>query len=159
MLIEQTLEATIATKLAELTALAGADIIASRSPAAAGFVKGETDADAKQVVAVALGLRQHDDFTLPTVNITGSVAVSTRAELCPTGAEHETAVEAVADLFSAWHQNGATFSTDISVDDRFFAAELRMDGGSGKAFDDQRSVWTESISFTIRGTLLESSNT
>lgn len=158
MLIEQTLEATIATKLAALTALADAEVIASRSPSAAGFVKGETDTDAKQVIAVSLGLRQHDNFTLPTVNISGSVAISTRAELCPTGAEHETAVEAIAKLFSDWHRDGSSFSTDTSIANEFFSAELRMDGGSGKTFDDQRGIWTESISFTIRGTLLESTN-
>ena len=155
MLIEQQLEETLAAAIRAMPALADAEIIASRSPAAAGYVKGEADTAAKQIVAVGFGLRQHDDFTLPTVNIEGSISVSTRAEMCPTGIEHEEAVEAIAEKLTAWHYDGSAFSTTFSIANRFFAAELRMDGGTGKVYDAQRAAWTETISFTVRGTILD----
>lgn len=155
MLIERELEETLVTALQSMSALADAEIIASHSAAAAGYVKSEADTAAKQIVAVGFGLRQHDDFTLPTVNIEGSISISTRAEMCPTGIEHEEAVEAIAEKLSAWHYDGGVFSTTLSISGRFFAAELRMDGGTGKVYDAQRAAWTESISFTVRGTILD----
>lgn len=155
MLIEQKLEEIFVSQLSAMSALADAEIIASRSPAAAGYVKGEADTAAKQIVAVGFGLRQHDDFTLPTVNIEGSVSVSTRAEMCPTGVEHEEALEAIAEKLTAWHYDGGAFSSVFSISGRFFAAELRMDGGTGKTYDAQRAAWTESVSFTVRGTILD----
>lgn len=158
MLIERELEETLVTALQSMSALADAEIIASRSPAAAGYVKGEADTAAKQIVAVGFGLRQHDNFSLPTVNIEGGITVSTRAEMCPTGVEHEEAVEAIAEKLTAWHYDGSAFSTAFSISGRFFAAELRMDGGTGKVYDAQHAAWTETISFTVRGTILDISN-
>lgn len=155
MLIEQQLEETLAAAIRAMPELADAEVIASRSAAAAGYVKGEADTAAKQIVAVGFGLRQHDDFTLPTVNIEGSISVSTRAEMCPTGAEHEEAVEAIAEKLTYWHYDGGVFSTAFSIANRFFAAELRMDGGTGKVYDAQHAAWTETISFTVRGTILD----
>lgn len=155
MLIERELEETLVTALKSMSALADAEIIASRSPAAAGYVKGEADTAAKQIIAVAFGLRQHDSFTLPSVNIEGGISVCTRTDKCPTGIEHEEAVESIAEKLSAWHYDGNVFSTTFSISGRFFAAELRMDGGTGKVYDAQRAAWTESISFTVRGTILD----
>lgn len=155
MLIERELEETLVTALQAMPALADAEVIASRSPAAAGYVKGEADTAAKQIIAVAFGLRQHDNFTLPTVNIECGISISTRAEMCPTGIEHEEAVEAIAEKLTAWHYDGSAFSTAFSIYNQFFAAELRMDGGTGKVYDAQRAAWTESISFTVRGTILD----
>lgn len=154
MLVEKAIESRITDALKALPSLSSACIIESRGSTAAGIVKGTADPSAPQIVAVALGLRAHDSFSLPTVNISASIALTTRAELCPTGAEHEAALEEIAALLALWHKDGEVMTAALSIPEHFFAAELRMDGGDGKTYDQATSAWLETISFTIRGTLL-----
>ena len=35
--------------------------------------------------------------------------------------------------------------------EKFFAGELRMDGGTGRIVDKTNRLWTETIQFSIRG--------
>ena len=150
MLMEKELEARIAGALGEIEALSGAEIVGSRQPSASGTVKGEKDQTAKAVVAVAVGFRSHDDFSLTPVSIPVTVAITTRAEMDATGETHEKMLEAVAGLLSDWHRDGGAMTSALSSG-KLFAGELRMTGGSGKQYDSARSAWVESVSFTIRG--------
>lgn len=60
-----------------------------------GSVKGEHDKEAKAIVSVYTQPRQHDSFSLPTVNITTTIALDFRVERCPTMAEVAPTFEAV----------------------------------------------------------------
>lgn len=154
MLIEKEVESKIADAIAAL-GIESSIVTASREPAGAGRVKGEIDPTKGVIIAVTLGLRANDSFSLPTADITGSVAVLTRGEMNATGAAHDETMESVVDLLDGWHFDGQAFSKAVSVD-RYFAAEIRLDGGNGKAYDRQSGCWTEIFSFTIRGTVRHS---
>ena len=145
MLREKQIETKIVEAIAALEPLAGAQVVGSRS------VVTIEESSAPVFVAVALGLRQHDNFTLPTVNMPGVVSITTRSEM---DGDHEAIVEAIAELFTGWHLDAEAMTEALSVDGVFYAAGLRMDGSSGKSFADNRAAWAEEITFTIRGTLL-----
>lgn len=157
MLIEKELEINIATAIRGLE-IDGAYVLTSRETAVTGEVKDEFDVGAKTIIAVASGIREHTDFENPTADIPFSVAVSTRSEMDATGDAHEIAMNAVIGLLEDWHADGQAFSQAVSTD-RYFAAALKIDGGGTKTFDETRSVWIETISFTIRGTIKDNAAT
>lgn len=151
MLIEKEVESKIADAIAALD-IESSMVTASREPAEAGRVKGEINPTKGVIIAVTLGLRANDAFSLPTADIAGSVAVSTRGEMNATGAAHDETMEKIVDLLDGWHFDGQAFSSAVSVD-RYFAAEIRLDGGGGKTYNAQTCCWEEVFSFTIRGTV------
>ena len=147
MLIEQEVESKIVIALAALNT--GATIRGCRQGSPVEAV------DNGQTIVVRTGIRQHDDFSLPTVNISGTIQLFTRAEMDADGDSHETALNALLTLLDGWHRDGAAMSSVLSTT-AFFAAELRLEGGGGKDYDDDRAAWVEDFNFTIRGTVLES---
>lgn len=151
MLIEKEVESKIADAIAAL-GIESSLVTASREPAESGRVKGEIDPTKGVIIAVTIGLRANDAFSLPTADLSGSVAVSTRGEMNATGAAHDETMESVVDLLDGWHFDGQAFSQAVSVD-RYFAAEIRLDGGNGKMYNQQTGCWEETFSFTIRGTI------
>ena len=126
------------------------EVVGARQETSSGIVKGEKDVSSGGVVAVSVGLRAHDAFSLSPITVSASVVVSTRAEMDETGLMHEQAREAVTNLLSRWHRYGEEMQTALETE-RFHAGELRMDGGTGKQFDQTRSAWVESVTFSIRG--------
>ena len=150
MLIEKELEAKVVSALEALDGLKDMEIVGARQESSTGIVKGETETSMKGVVAVSVGFRTHDNFSLTPISVPVTIAISTRSEMDATGLTHEMALETIADKLSHWHRYGDAMTEDLSCA-RFFAGELRMDGGSGKQFDSTRSAWVESVNFTIRG--------
>ncbi len=150
MLIEKELESKVVDALSALDAVGDMEVIGSRQEASTGVVKGENDTSKSGVLAVAVGFRTHDAFSLTPISVPVSIVISTRAEMDATGAAHERVLEAVADLLSDWHRDGHAMTEALTCG-RFFAGELRMDGGSGKQFDPNRSAWVETVNFTVRG--------
>ena len=140
----------IVESLGGISSLGDAEIVGSRLPSATGTVKGENETGQKAVIAVAVGFRSHDSFSLSPISVPVSIAITSRAEMDATGETHERMLEAVANLLSQWHKDGEAMTSALSSD-KFFAGELRMNGGSGKQYDSTRAVWVESITFTIRG--------
>lgn len=131
--------------------LEGVDVVGSRQPSAVGTVKGENEDGCKAIVAVAVGFRSHDNFSLSPISVPVSIAISTRVEQDATGSVHEQILEAIANQLSQWHKFGDVMTSKLSSS-KFFAGELRMNGGTGKQFDSNRSAWVETVSLTIRGT-------
>jgi len=150
MLIEKEVEGKIITALQGLTQLSAMQIVGARQEASSGMVKGEVESDRSGVIAVSVGYRTHDSFSLTPITLPVAVVITTRAEMDATGALHEQALEAVTNLLSYWHRYGDVMTLALSTDG-FFAGELRLDGGNGKKFDQTRSSWVEPISFAIRG--------
>lgn len=148
MLTEKEIEAKIVDAIKALN-LEGVAVIGSRQSSAASTVKGE-NANASAVVVVALGFRANDSFSLPTANLSGSIALSTRIERSANDALHDEILSSLASLLATWHAHGVEFSAALSTED-FFATEFRLDGGSGKTIDRSERVFEESINFTIRG--------
>lgn len=149
MMIERQLEKDLVDAFKEMPELADAQVVGSREVAQAGKTKSEEDTKAS-VVAVACGFRQNDAFSLSPITLAVSVTVMTRVELDSTSEVHDRAVEAIADKLSYWHKYGNEMS-EVFTNDKFFAGELRMDGGTARTYDDMNSTWTETLSFSIRG--------
>lgn len=155
MMLEQHLESKLIDDIRDALADLGdvkVELIGSRLPSAETIVKGEHDASAAVTIIVAMGLRAHDAFSVPTVNVSGTVDISTRIELSANGASHEAVVEKIVGLFSSYQCDVEDFSEYFSASD-FYATELRLDGGAGKNFDSGKAAWSEAINFTFRGAL------
>ena len=101
-------------------------------------------------MAVACGFRQNDAFSLSPISMPMSITIMTRSELDPTSEYHDTVVESIADLLSRWHKYGDEM-TDALTTEKFLAGELRMDGGTNRVYDTTNSTWSETLTFTIRG--------
>lgn len=132
-----------------MSELSCAQIVGSRTVAPQGETKEEEDT-AKTIVAVACGFRQNDAFSLTPITMPLSISILTRVELDTTSEEHDRIVEAIADLLSRWHKYGDEMSQALTTE-KFFAGELRMDGGTARIFDPTKATWSETISFSIRG--------
>lgn len=150
MLIEREVEAKLISEIARLPIMAEMEIVGARQPSSEGLVKGEQETSRSGVIAVSTGYRSHDNFSLTPITLNVSVAITTRVEMDATGSRHEEVLEALTELLSMWHRKGEVMSEALSTD-RFFAGELRLEGGSGKQYDSTRSAWVESVSFSIRG--------
>ena len=149
MIIERQLEDAFITTLSAMSELSCAQIVGSRTVAPQGETKEEEDT-AKTIVAVACGFRQNDAFSLSPITMPMSISILTRVELDTTSEEHDRIVEAIADLLSRWHKYGDEMSQALTTE-KFFAGELRMDGGTARIFDPTKATWSETISFSIRG--------
>ena len=149
MIIERQLENAFMSTLSAMSDLSAAQIVGSRTIAAAGQTKSE-DSTAPTVVAVACGFRQNDAFSLSPISMPMSITIMTRSELDPTSEYHDTVVESIAALLSRWHKYGDEM-TDALTTEKFLAGELRMDGGTNRVYDTTNSTWSETLTFTIRG--------
>lgn len=149
MLIERQLEDDFITTLKSMPELSASQVVGSREVAADGETKTEDDSHAT-IVAVACGFRQNDAFSLTPITMSMSITVMTRPELDPTSEEHSQVIEAVADLLSNWHKDGNAMTEALS-NRKFFAGELRMDGGTARTYDSMTQTWSETINFSIRG--------
>ena len=130
--------------------LANAQVVGSRMiPEIETGTKTE-ESDRQSVIAVACGFRTHDAFSLSPISIPVTITVMTRTELDPSSKVHDQVVEEIADHLSRWHRFGEEMTSALTSD-RFFAGELRMDGGSGRTYSSATQTWNETISFTVRG--------
>lgn len=151
-MIEQDLENTLKENLSQILIDDDCEIIGSWSPVSVGNVKGETKKDTKCIVSIYIQPRQHDNFSLPTVNISGTVAMEFRAEQCPTMKEVADTYDKVLTYFDNLHFKAVDFS-DTYSNDKFYATELMLNGGDKVIFDRQSNTWIVSVNFTIRGTV------
>lgn len=149
MLIERQLEDIFIQKLESIPALSDTQIVGSRTVASSGNTKSE-DGAKKNVVAVVCGFRQNDAFSLSPITMPMSITIMTRTELDPTSESHDKVVESIVDLLSRWHKFGAEMSEALTTE-KFLAGELRMDGGTNRTYDSQTRTWSETLTFSIRG--------
>ena len=148
MVLEGQVEDRIAAQISELCGPEGISVTCSRGIPDEG-TKGEYGGFTS-IVGIAAGFRQHDAFSLSPISVPFNVTVGTRIENDPDGTVHEALVERIAGLLSDWHRHGDAMTSALSTPS-FFAGELRMDGGSGRSYDRERSLWLDSIQFTVRG--------
>ena len=149
MMIERKLENDLADVFKNMPELSDTQIICSREIAQVGKTKVEDDTKTT-IVAVACGFRQNDAFSLSPINISVSVTIMTRAELDSTSEKHDTVVEAIADRISYFHKFGLVMS-QLFTNEKFYAGELRMDGGTPRTYDSNTCTWSDTINFSIRG--------
>lgn len=133
MLIERQIEEIIKSEIANV--VSDCSIVGSWSPSDSGMIKTEfEDKTNKALISIFVEPRQHDSFSLPTVNISGTIAIDARCELCPTMQEVSEIFESIINLLNHWHYSTDEFSDTFSTDD-FFATEIMLNGGSRVAFD------------------------
>lgn len=65
------------------------------------------------------------------------------------GTNHGKNIEKILNLLSLWHFKGELISCLDSQ--KFHAGELRLNGGSGTVFDSTNRVFSDTLSFVIRG--------
>lgn len=150
MLIEREVEAKIKDKLVEKLNDDNIEVASSWQPSDSDTFKGEKDKDAHSIVSIFISPRNHDAFSLPTVNMTGLIALDCRAEQCPTMAEVSQTYEKIVDLLDNWHFDALRFSEEISTDG-FYATEIMLNGGDKVTYDRAKQIWTVTIAFVIRG--------
>lgn len=148
MLIERYVEDKIKEELA--SQINKCEIVGSWAPANVGQVKGEHDKSAKATISIYIQPREHDSFSLPTVNVNGSIAIEARAEMCPTMAEVSEIYETVLGILDGWHYDANGFSEYMSSSD-FYATEIKLNGGDKVTYDRNSQSWIVLMNFTIRG--------
>lgn len=151
-MIELDLENKIKENLANVLSADECEIVGSWSPVDVGCVKGETDKSAKCIVSIYVQPRQHDAFSLPTVTVSGSLAMEFRVEQCPTMFEVSQTYDKVLTYFDDLHFDAVGFSQAYSTND-FYATELMLNGGDKVIFDRQANTWVVSLNFIVKGTV------
>lgn len=111
------------------------------------------------MLSIFVSPRQHDSFSLPTVNIDGAIAIDFRVEKYPMMNGVATVFQAVQDKLDEWHYKGQEFSEIFSQENIFYATELKLTGGAKVTFDRQNGVWTVGLNFQIRGTVFHNQTT
>ena len=147
MLIEKELEQKLVSLLS--SQISRVQFVGSRDIAEDGQVITENE-DVDSVIAIGTGYRTHEAFSLPMIDVRVTIAVCTRVEQDPTGQKHEQIIEKLSDILSLWHFNGTLMEQHLSGS-QFVAGELRITGGTGRTFDKTNSIWSESLTFEIRG--------
>lgn len=139
-------EREIEEKLKSHLAVTGYRAVTSR-----GGVQVE-DADDIGTIAIGVGVRQHDAFSLPTVNVSGAVAVATRKEMDLSGARHDAAVDAVIGKLARLHDYPEELAALFAGEDAsFIPAAIRLDGGAVTSRTNE--IATDTINFTLRGVI------
>lgn len=109
--------------------------------------------EALGVIAVKVAYRQHDNFSLSPVSIPVTVSINTRIELDPDSTWHEQAVQAMTDVLADWHRYPTNMDEALNNSpwNLYYAGELRITGGTGRVLNKEMGVFTDDISFIIRG--------
>lgn len=149
-MIEKDIEARIIAAIAALN-LPGLDIRGAWQSVDAGNVKGEESADAPAALAVAVSPRAFETFGICVATMEVALALSVRADLCPTGAALETYAAPIAAMLDDLNIN-----MDIDHDcgmavDGFKPKSVQVSGGSGPVFDRDAGAWAVTWNFTLRG--------
>ena len=156
MLIEEAIERKISELFKDALTVSTfpVEIVGSRVAADAGAVKSDGAAAAAVYLAIACGVRANDAFSLSPVSFEISLALATREEIDPTGAAHEQTLEVLVDALQRLHDDPPAAAAELAVDGLSFG-ELRLGGSSGKQYDSDRAAWTETLTFSIRGSVIQ----
>jgi hypothetical protein len=153
MLIETKLEQAIITAITEVTSDSQVRVLGSRQVSAAGNVKGKLEMDDNAIIVVKTGFRSNDAYSLTPISISGTVVITTSLAHDATGNINDYLCERVANLMQRWHDTPAASTAALSSTN-FSFGEFRLDGGSGKTYDDTPAAWVESFNFTVRGAVI-----
>ena len=150
MILEAELENKFLSELSSIPEISSCQFIGSRQigPSDEDGIKEKDNVDT--IVAVHTNYRQHDNFSLSPISVPMAIQITTRFEKDVDSSKHEAVVEKISDKLAYWHKFSSEF-TDTFQLEKMFCGEIRMTGGSGRSFDDNNRVWTETISFIIRG--------
>lgn len=113
MIIEAVLENQIIGSLEDIEGAEDYQIIGSRTVPEDGDTKSE-DNNSIGVIAVSVGYRSNDNFSLPMLSIPVTLSIYTRTEEDATGVKHETFVSSLASKLSFWHLHGDMMTAKFS---------------------------------------------
>ena len=153
-MIEKQIEAKIAAALRSL-ALDGLQVVGAWESCAAGSVRNRETAESTAKAAVAVGVRSYPNYTIPTVEIPGTIAIAVRIERDPTGDRFDAYASGVTALLDNWHRDICAADGAGALDvEGFNAAGFSMTGGGAPTIDRAAGVASVAFSFTIYGCMV-----
>lgn len=122
-------------------------------PSLSGFVRNQEDPDTVATVAVGLGTPAVQTYSASAASITGSIVLTVRVELDPTGAALLALSDAIGSLLTGW--NAANYQASFTALDTeaFNVGDVTVTGGATPSLDYERKLITVTYPFTISGCL------
>jgi len=165
MLISHAIEQRIVAAVSNAIDTAGVvnwQIFGAWSPADAFAVKNEEDPETVATVAVVVSTPASPTFTAPQVTLAGTVTVTVRVDLDPSGSSLLAIAEAVANLLNSWQSDtyqqcfDALDVVDTDTDECIFSADEISIESAVPRLDRDRKLTTLSFPFTLSGVLTPS---
>lgn len=122
-------------------------------PSLPGIVRNQEDPETAATIAVGLGTPAVQTYSASAASITGSIVLTIRVELDPTGAALLALSDAIGSLLTGW--NAANYQAAFTAldTDAFNVGDVTTTGGSTPYVDYERKTVTVSFPFTISGCL------
>lgn len=122
-------------------------------PSLPGIVRNQEDAGAAATIAVGLGTPAVQTYSASAASITGSIVLTVRVELDPTGAALLALSDAIGSLLTGW--NSANYQAAFTAldTDAFNVGDVTTTGSATPYVDYERKTVTVSFPFTISGCL------
>lgn len=160
-MIEPEVEARVCASIERALAARGA--WAARRPAVRGLWRkaaeerrGPKLAPDGALVVVGVSPRAFDTFGIGTCEMSVSVKLSVRIDLCPAGAALDAYAGPIAELLQEWNRTmGCENPCGLDVPGAFTPGGLWLTGGEGPNIDDDTGVWSVTYNFTLRGVVVD----
>ena len=122
-------------------------------PSVLGTVRNQQDPDTVATIAVGLGTPAVQTYSASAASITGSIVLTVRVELDPTGAVLLALSDAIGSLLTGW--NAANYQAAFTALDTeaFNVGDVTTTGGATPVIDYERKLITVAFPFTISGNL------
>lgn len=137
----------------ESRALPRVQIFGLWQPSALGTVRNQEDPDTVATIAVGLGTPAVQTYSAAAASITGSIVLTVRVELDPSGAALLALSDAIGSLLTGW--NAANYQAAFTALDTeaFNVGDVTTTGGATPSLDYERKLITVTFPFTISGNL------
>lgn len=136
-------------------ALAGVkvQVLGLWQPSAIGLVRNLEDPETVATIAVGLGTPAIQTYSASAASITGSIVLTVRVELDPTGAAFVALSDAIGSLLTGW--NAANYQAAFTALDTeaFNVGDVTTTGGATPTLDYERKLISVTFPFTISGCL------
>ena len=122
-------------------------------PSLPGLVRNQEDPATVATIAVGLGTPAVKTYSASEASISGSIVLSVRVELDPTGAAFVALSDAIGSLLTGW--NAANYQAAFTAldTDAFNVGDVTTTGGATPSVDYKRKIISVSFPFTLSGCL------
>lgn len=122
-------------------------------PSALGTVRNQEDPATVATIAVGLGTPAIKTYSASEASISGSIVLSVRIELDPSGAAFVALSDAIGSLLTGWNAANYQAAFDTLDTDAFNVGDVTTTGGATPAIDYVRKIISVTFPFTISGCL------
>ena len=151
MFAEKEIEERIIDAISRLN-IDGSQTFGSWNVSFNGDIKNLEDKSKPILISVGVGQRQYDTAQIPTANIACAIGVDVPFEVDPTGEKMNNAICRLIQILQDY-QDDLCLACETFNTQHFEVAGFRLDGGSGLQRDLQRSMFSITFEFTLRGTI------